>query len=1042
MRVRITLLFRLFRLCVLLCASTAAATTYYVSPGGNNSNSGSIDNPWRSLQRASSGLSAGDTVYVRAGTYHERFQPDNAGSPNNPIVYKAYPGEYVEIDGTSADGNLTVMVIYPSNIVIEGFTVTNQNYFRTLNDNTYWVQLEGNGLTFRNNRVYETGDVFDNIYNKNATSRGIVVAGKNILVESCFVRGLVFGIVIAGSAPRYAIIRNDTVYAVGQNCIDVTSTNDGVSAYHGTLIEGCRLDTSFIEDNIQFEPDYNRRGSTLYNRGTIIRNNYMGHAAENAIDLKGAGHTIIEHNYLYSSSGDDDGPIGGHDATSGAGIETSPTDPTRFTIVRYNVVWDHCTGMTLAEGDHYYNNTIMNNRRTWQGPDQTDDGHTCVRVWNLVNQPRAFKNNIVAGMPTGSMFYCRMDWGGNFTLDYNLYYESNGGAIFMHRIDNAMVTTVGLTAWQTWLSTYNGYAYMAGKDAHSIEADPRLVNVPLYPNDFDSTWNFGLLPGSPAIDAGAPVATAQQGSTGSVILTVDDAYYFCDGFGITDGDLIKIGASTPVRIASIDYDSNTVTLADARSWSAGEGVHLAFQGAAPDLGAIETNTVSIPSPSAPVLSSPANGATGLSTTVTLTWLAGNSSTTHRVQIAGSASFASLQFDSAGITGNAIVVTNLNQGTSYFWRVNASNGIGTSDWSPARRFSVALVDNPPSIPTLVGPTNGTTGLTTNPLISWTAVPQAVTYHLVVASDSAFTLVAQDFPGLTTTSLVVNGLSTGTTYYWHVNAKGATATSGWSAMASLTTFALPATFAGNGVENPTFDNGTSDWGFYTNGAGIFNIGGPGFFKSSCAKISITQTGSNTQLYQSYILLHPDSLYRLQFAAYSSTGNDCDVSVMKSTPPFTPYGLLSQRFDLTTGWKLFYVDFKPDNISAPVNDALLRISFSSYAAQGDMYSIDAVKLYPVSPSTPPPVEPAADYSLDENFPNPFNPATTIRYSIPVAAHVVIKVYNLLGQLVTTPVDGAQIAGVHQVTLDMRRYASGMYLYVFQAGTYQQTRKLLYIK
>ena len=104
--------------------------------------------------------------------------------------------------------------------------------------------------------------------------------------------------------------------------------------------------------------------------------------------------------------------------------------------------------------------------------------------------------------------------------------------------------------------------------------------------------------------------------------------------------------------------------------------------------------------------------------------------------------------------------------------------------------------------------------------------------------------------------------------------------------------------------------------------------------------------------------------------------------------------------------------------------------------------MKLYPVSPSTPPPVEPAADFNLDENFPNPFNPATTIRYSIPVAVHVVIKVYNLLGQLVTTPVDGVEIAGTHQVTLDMRRYASGMYLYVFQAGTYQQARKLLYVK
>jgi len=60
----------------------------------------------------------------------------------------------------------------------------------------------------------------------------------------------------------------------------------------------------------------------------------------------------------------------------------------------------------------------------------------------------------------------------------------------------------------------------------------------------------------------------------------------------------------------------------------------------------------------------------------------------------------------------------------------------------------------------------------------------------------------------------------------------------------------------------------------------------------------------------------------------------------------------------------------------------------------------------------------------------------------HVTIKVYNLIGQEVTTLVDGFQEAGVYDVRLDMSRFASGMYLCMFRAGEYKQTRKIMYVK
>ena len=132
------------------------AATYYVAKNGNDASSGTIDSPWYSLQRASSGLRPGDLVLVRSGVYHERFMPSQSGEAGAPIVYRAYPGEYVEIDGLPG-GELNVVSIYSNNIVMDGFTITNQNYFRSPGQTTYWVALEGQNITFRRTAFLRQG---------------------------------------------------------------------------------------------------------------------------------------------------------------------------------------------------------------------------------------------------------------------------------------------------------------------------------------------------------------------------------------------------------------------------------------------------------------------------------------------------------------------------------------------------------------------------------------------------------------------------------------------------------------------------------------------------------------------------------------------------------------------------------------------------------------------------------------------------------------------------------------------------------------------
>jgi hypothetical protein len=99
------------------------------------------------------------------------------------------------------------------------------------------------------------------------------------------------------------------------------------------------------------------------------------------------------------------------------------------------------------------------------------------------------------------------------------------------------------------------------------------------------------------------------------------------------------------------------------------------------------------------------------------------------------------------------------------------------------------------------------------------------------------------------------------------------------------------------------------------------------------------------------------------------------------------------------------------------------------------------PSSVSTPESLLPRST-KLFQNYPNPFNPSTTIRYGLPHRSHVLLTVYNTLGQKVAELVDQDIDAGYHEVQFDGRKLASGAYFYRLQAGDFFQTRKLLLLK
>jgi parallel beta-helix repeat protein len=130
---------------------------YYVSKSGNDSNPGTEAQPWKTIQKAANTLTAGDTVYIKAGSYYERVQPQKSGSAGNYITYTAYPGDTVIIDGSGIslpyDWGGLFDISNRSYIKVSGLQIKNAGP----NDNNCGILVDyGNYITLENNYTYNT----------------------------------------------------------------------------------------------------------------------------------------------------------------------------------------------------------------------------------------------------------------------------------------------------------------------------------------------------------------------------------------------------------------------------------------------------------------------------------------------------------------------------------------------------------------------------------------------------------------------------------------------------------------------------------------------------------------------------------------------------------------------------------------------------------------------------------------------------------------------------------------------------------------------
>lgn len=181
-------------------------------------------------------------------------------------------------------------------------------------------------------------------------------------------------------------------------------------------------------------------------------------------------------------------------------------------------------------------------------------------------------------------------------------------------------------------------------------------------------------------------------------------------------------------------------------------------------------TTALAAPQAPILLSPPNGAIEISTTPTLDWNDVPFANTYRVQVSTDSNFASFVFNIGGLTASQFNVPGgtLQNNTTYYWRVNATNGAGTSPYSTVWRFTT-VISPPVAAPVLLSPPNGSTVTTLTPTLDWNDVFNSNGYKVNLSNDSFFNTVLIDTTVTLSNYTVRSGILLQTTnYYWRVRA----------------------------------------------------------------------------------------------------------------------------------------------------------------------------------------------------------------------------------------------------------------------------------
>jgi len=182
----------------------------------------------------------------------------------------------------------------------------------------------------------------------------------------------------------------------------------------------------------------------------------------------------------------------------------------------------------------------------------------------------------------------------------------------------------------------------------------------------------------------------------------------------------------------------------------------------------------------PVL--PDDGAAGQPLQTVLCWTPVPGVPTYRLQVATEPSFATPVLDRPAIDDVRWTISGLTPGTTYLWRIGATDSSGATVYSAVRSFRTGAA---PGATALSSPVDGAVGQPTTVTVRWQATLDAASYHLQVANDSSFTSVILNDTSVVDTFRTVGGLNAAAVHHWRVRARNASGIGAWSPSWRFTT-----------------------------------------------------------------------------------------------------------------------------------------------------------------------------------------------------------------------------------------------------------------
>lgn len=299
------------------------------------------------------------------------------------------------------------------------------------------------------------------------------------------------------------------------------------------------------------------------------------------------------------------------------------------------------------------------------------------------------------------------------------------------------------------------------------------------------------------------------------------------------------------------------------------------------------------------------------------------------------------------------------------------------------FSEASYGQIPPVPTLVTPPNGSVNMGLLPVFNWNPSAGA-THRFQISLSPTFNTILLDSGNQPTGQFYIPAgvLQSASTHYWRVSAANSSGTSAFSTPFHFsTTGALPLA--------PTLLT-------------------PG---NTAAGQSLTPT-----------LTWQSQLNIVRYHVQVSTASDFSVITDSGSVTTAQRTIPAGRLVVGT---IYYWRVKATNYVG-TGEYSNPYNFSTSVTGVNMINAEVPK----------------EFKLHGNYPNPFNPATTIRFSIPKSEQVTIKIYNNTGKLVSELLSSYFKQGTYEVQWNAESFSSGVYFYTLESSSFSDTKRMILVK